>query len=112
MSQAVQNFIANLAIHFSKRHDNQDSEKQWLRAMMVSLRGFPAPVLDEAAQTIIRRHGEVRFPLPKECIKACEEAQDRLKLVQPLTQLRQMFKTVQSAKPPQEDQHHRPTEKL
>lgn len=36
----------------------------------------------------------------------------RVEFSLPLTQLRQMFKTVQSTEPTQEHQHHRSPEKL
>lgn len=80
--QAITNFITSLALHFTVKHETPEHEKAWLKSMAMNLRSFPASVLNEAAEEIIRTRKHRNFPLPAECREVCiaidkrERAQD------------------------------------
>lgn len=69
--EAISNFITSLALHFTVRHETPEHEKAWLRSMAMNLRSFPAVVLNEAADEIIRTRKHRNFPLPAECREVC-----------------------------------------
>lgn len=69
--QAITNFITSLALHFTVKHETPEHEKAWLKSMAMNLRSFPASVLNEAAEEIIRTRKHRNFPLPAECREVC-----------------------------------------
>lgn len=69
--EAISNFITSLALHFTVKHETPDHEKAWLRSMALNLKSFPASVLNEAAEEIIRTRKHRNFPLPAECREVC-----------------------------------------
>lgn len=73
MSQAVTNFVSELALHFHKRFDSEAAEDSWLQSMYRNLRPYPPSVLRRACQRIIDTRKDRYFPLPAECKKVCDE---------------------------------------
>ncbi|MCK9549187.1 hypothetical protein [Aquamicrobium sp.] len=69
--EAISNFITSLALHFTVKHETPEHEKAWLRSMAINLKSFPAAVLNEAADEIIRTRKHRNFPLPAECREVC-----------------------------------------
>lgn len=69
--EAISNFITSLALHFNVKHETPEHEKAWLRSMAINLKAFPAAVLNEAAEEIIRTRKHRNFPLPAECREVC-----------------------------------------
>lgn len=57
-------FIAALARHYSKRHDNAESHAAWLKEMIDIFRGTDSVVLAKAYELIRDEHEERAFPLP------------------------------------------------
>ena len=75
MSDAVVKFIAKLEVHYPlPRHQTDQQKTEWVHSMVRELRGFDSATLLRAADDIIRRRTDTRFPLPSECLRACSEA--------------------------------------
>jgi hypothetical protein len=72
VSQAVSQFITDLAVHFGRKHDTPEAEKQWLQSMFSTLRPYGADTLKYARERIINTRTERSFPLPAECKKVCD----------------------------------------
>lgn len=69
--EAISNFITSLALHFTVKHETPEHEKAWLRSMAINLKAFPAAVLKDAAEEIIRTRKHRNYPLPAECREVC-----------------------------------------
>lgn len=73
MSQAVSQFITELAVHFGRKHETPEAEEAWLKSMFACLRGYNADTLKRAASRILNTRTERSFPLPAECKKVCDD---------------------------------------
>jgi hypothetical protein len=73
MSQAISQFITDLAVHFGRKHDTPEAEDVWLKSMFACMRGYNTDTLKRAAQRIINQRTERSFPLPAECKKVCDD---------------------------------------
>jgi|SRR5262245_1918393 len=71
----VNEFISALSVHFPVKHTATDREELWLASMHAKLSRFQPEALQRAADAIIdtRKHGS--FPLPSDCLEACEKAE-------------------------------------
>lgn len=94
MSQAVSQFITDLAVHFGRKLDTPEAEDAWLKSMVAALRGYGASVLKEAAQRIISTRTERSFPLPAECKKVCDDIASREALAKGMQLLQPDAKNV------------------
>jgi hypothetical protein len=72
MSQAVSQFITDLAVHFGRKHETPEAEKAWLQSMFSTLRPYGQETLKYARERIINTRTERSFPLPAECKKVCD----------------------------------------
>lgn len=83
ISPHVANFIRVVSIHFPSSARGDDAEL-WLASMDRILRGMEPEVLAIAAEIIIETRDQKRdgrfFPVPKECVAACERARERIRL--------------------------------
>jgi hypothetical protein len=78
-AEAVAKFISVVATSFpAKRWENETDEALWLAGMVSDLAHFSPEVLAKAAHDIRRTRLPKRdgafFPVPSECIAACEKA--------------------------------------
>lgn len=79
MSQDVAKFIAMVGLHFpAPKVNDEQAHAAWCASMVRLLDKYPAGVLADAADKIIRERDPKKdgrfFPAPSECIAACEEA--------------------------------------
>lgn len=75
MTVAVANFIEALLVHYPVKHDNEEREDAWVDSMIAALKQYPASVLQEVAQHIIRHRKYRNFPLLSEVMDACDNVE-------------------------------------
>lgn len=85
-AEGVDQFISVIAVHFPKpRFEDLDTDEVIWQASLTRMLGhFDDAVLARAADTIIRTRDRKKdgafFPVPKECIQACERAAEAIEL--------------------------------
>lgn len=84
-TDAVAKFIGMIALCFPKpRFEDEGDEALWSGLMVSTLGAYSPAVLTKAAQTIVatrdRKKDGAFFPVPSECIAACEKAKRALEL--------------------------------
>lgn len=57
-------FVANLLMYFSKRHDSDSAENAWLADITKRFDHCDKAVLEKAFELIVSEHDERAFPLP------------------------------------------------
>jgi hypothetical protein len=77
MTTAVANFIEALLAHYPVRYDSEEREDAWVNSITVALRQYPADLLNEVAQDIIRTRKYRNFPLLSEILDKCEAIEAR-----------------------------------
>jgi hypothetical protein len=80
--QDAMNFLAMLRVQWPKKFESEDAEDQWLDLMISELKQFPAPVLDMACRSLMRKRLR-GFPLLGECVEACVDAKRFLEVKHP-----------------------------
>lgn len=77
-AEAVAKFIGTIAICFPKpRFEDEGDEALWTGVMVSTLGGFSPETLSKAAHSIVTMRTKkdgAYFPVPAECIAACEKA--------------------------------------
>lgn len=85
-AQGVAKFIGIVSVHFPKpRFEDTDTDEViWQGSLTRMLGHFDDDVLARAADTIIRTRDRKKdgafFPVPKDCIDACERAAESIRL--------------------------------
>lgn len=80
MSNKVSDFLSRVVIHFPVRFESDAREAEWLRSMIDAIGGYDADVLAKAAQRIIDKRTDRRFPLPAEIRGVCQEIAEDARL--------------------------------
>lgn len=84
MSQAVEEFIGELVLHFPRREMSEADDVAWVSSMTRNLEGFSPTMLRKGAQIIIDTCDRRSFQwLPKQCKEACFEAKKILDAEKP-----------------------------
>src|SRR5262245_12216646 len=78
---AVKEFVRMVAIHFPLKL-SEDNRANWLASMQDELKDYLPSEIDTAARHIVKTRTHKSFPLPSECIEACERARKQRNITQ------------------------------